>query len=296
MLDLSAFKSQVLCLTVLIKMTLMKKISIIAGLFLVGLTAYFAVSMAMELYNEKQEAEKLTAVASDFSSFCLEEHGIDQSDHSAVLSQLRECVYKNSQYKMDEEFYRHWKDPVSIKTQRVLDFAKGKTDTPPHMECSIRTEILKGLYRTMGYKVKPIVSAQPKENIPDHVLTEVLNPDTGEYELQDPTHNVTYNDAITGERLSSEEVLQRTATQISFCMKAGACNQQDMKLAKQEVPEELMNYLGLFYYKPETGNKDGVLSVNKNRFDPSQKFLVDGEMKTYCEKREKHCHNPIRYF
>lgn len=274
---------------------LTKKRALIALAIITGLVLIIVVTEeALDIYAEKKENKAFAALAPDFISLCLED--TNRSDHSFILGRLRQCVYDNSIHNIDEEFYAHWRAPTSDKLRRIMNFAKGDVMEPPHMECSTRTEVLEELYLFMGYDTKVYNIVRPADDFPGHVLVEVLNPDTNEGELHDPTYNVSYNSLETGKRLNAMEVLETPLHKIAYCENAGNCTQAEMREDDVLVSDKIRDYLGFFYHKPDTGNKDGILAINKSRFDPEQKFEVDGEMMTYCEKREKHCYNPIEFY
>ena len=269
-----------------------KKRALIALAIITGLVLIIVVTEeALDIYAEKKENKAFAALAPDFISLCLED--TNRSDHSFILGRLRQCVYDNSIHNVDEEFYAHWRAPTSDKLRRIMNFAKGDAMEPPHMECSTRTEVLEELYLFMGYDTKKYIVAKPANEFPDHVLVEVLNPDTTKKELHDPTFNVSYNHLGTGKRLSAIDVLQTPIFEIVACSNSGECSRQQMMNDIEPLFMKMQHYYGLFYHKPDTGNKDGILSINKSRFDPEQKFEVDGEMMTYCEKKAKNCQNPI---
>ncbi|MAQ71733.1 MAG: hypothetical protein CL565_06025 [Alphaproteobacteria bacterium] len=264
---------------------------VIVTLVFIGMLA----EAIFDSYEEYKEKVAFSQLAPDFISMCLKD-AEDRGNNDVILGRIRQCVHNNSVHNIDEEFYQHWRAPTSDKLRRILDFANGDMPEPPHMECSTRTEVLEDLYRYMGYQTKVYNVVQAADDFPGHILVEVFNPTTKEGELHDPTYNVSYNNFETGKRLNAIEVLETPLNEIAYCGNAGNCSQEEMREDEALVSDKIRDYFGFFYHKPDTGNEDGILSINKSRFDPEEKFSVKGEQMTYCEKKAKNCQNPIQFY
>src|SRR3546814_13357305 len=106
----------------------------------------------------------------------------------AMADALRRFIIDNSEFRIDEEFYRHWDDPAHLLEHASLH-ALGQGE-PPHTECSTRTQMAKIVLGKLGYVARSIITYDPEENLASHVFLEFLNPETGRWEAKDLLYDV----------------------------------------------------------------------------------------------------------
>lgn len=257
----------------------MKKSLIVFFLVLLG------VGISWYAWTAFQDAARTRALNTAYASIataCLKQN-TDPAAHIADV--LRDCVHDNTVFAMDREFYATWKHP-DVMAQAVLDYMHGARSTKPHFECSTRSGLLIGLLRSQGLTARDVIVVKDELTFPDHVMVEVWDPVSGEWEAQGPTYNNYYIEKKTGERLSVEEMLTLSLDDVVPCFGPGTCGWgliSDEKLKLSNMPA----YLGAMVVKNDAG--DWQLKINPRRFDPHQE--IQGQ--SYCEKREKHCHEPV---
>jgi len=124
------------------------------------------------------------------------------------LDFVREFVYANSIHQIDLEH-----DEYAYNTPRVLSmlFAYYQSEgSPPHLACDTRVYAMEAIVATLGYDKRVIMFFTDEVgNISaGHSVLEVLNPDSGRWEVQDPDYNVIFTDRFAPSyRLSATELL-----------------------------------------------------------------------------------------
>jgi hypothetical protein len=127
---------------------------------------------------------------------------------TAELDFIREFVHVNSIHLIDEEF-----DEYAYNTPRVLSmmFAYFQSEgSAPHLACDTRVYAMEAIVAALDYDKRVIMffSDEVDNFAAGHAVLEVLNPDSGRWEVQDPDYNVYFtrrdNPAY---RLSATELL-----------------------------------------------------------------------------------------
>jgi len=73
---------------------------------------------------------------------------------------------------------------------------------PVHLECSTRANILARILQGMGYRTRTLAIYDTSKNLQAHTLLDVLNPETGKWESQDPFYDVHWKSASGRTRIS----------------------------------------------------------------------------------------------
>lgn len=113
--------------------------------------------------------------------------GVDKVDGNshARIDALMAFVHNNSVHHIDDEFWSDFKNkPRSL--DKMIAFVKGESTAPPHMECSTRSKLLLPLLQKAGYEVRMIDMFKYKPEYNSHVVVEVKNKETGNWEVYDP--------------------------------------------------------------------------------------------------------------
>jgi hypothetical protein len=111
----------------------------------------------------------------------------------------RELVEENSIHRVNDEF-RELRDRKGFAAA-VAARAEGKRDTPVPMECSSRSNLLGAILRAKGYRTRS-VSLFDAESTKSHTVVDVLNPDTGRWESQDPDYGFYWRSRSSQKRVS----------------------------------------------------------------------------------------------
>src|SRR3546814_15749781 len=95
----------------------------------------------------------------------------------AMADALRRFIIDNSEFRIDDEFYRHWDDPAHLLEHASLH-ALGQGE-PPHHECSTRTQMAKIVLGKLGYVARRTLTYAPGATHAPHGFLEFLQPETG---------------------------------------------------------------------------------------------------------------------
>lgn len=94
----------------------------------------------------------------------------------------------------------------------------------------------------------------------NHTFLEVKNPDTNEWEIQDPDYNLIYKDLKTGKRLGVNDIVLKPLPSIVPCQSNDDCT---WDYAGILLSDKYYGAAMVFDWK----NKPPVLVINRNRFD-----------------------------
>lgn len=133
----------------------------------------------------------------------------DQSlSPTGELDYVRQFIHANSIHQIDLEH-----DEYAYNTPRVLSMMFAyyvSQGSPPHLACDTRAYAMEAIIDALGYDQRVIMffSDEVENFTAGHAVLEVLNPDSGRWEVQDPDYNVYYVDqGIPTYRLSAAELL-----------------------------------------------------------------------------------------
>lgn len=244
------------------------------------------------LYKKYQENKKFEDLAAIFIPKCLE--NVNQDDHTAIQSALRDCVNSYSQHKIDEEYFRHSKKP-HFKLGQIVAYMQGEADYPPHMECSTRSRVLQRLYKTLGYETRELIVTKYLPEYNDHVQVEVFDPDQASFIVQDPSHNVSFYNA-SGRPLDAIGILTTPEEHILLCAGRMSCTPEQMIEERASYIDKVAPYFGNIYVIPNYNSDKAYVAINKERFKMDEPLTFRGEIKAYCDVYPKRCRNPVLYY
>ena len=107
--------------------------------------------------------------------------------HQERFDAVRAFLNEHSIHKIDQEF-RALREEKSFTTA-ILAHAAGKRAQPVPMECSTRSNLMGQMLRKLGYKTRTVAIFDSETNH-SHTFLDVLNPDSGQWETQDPDYNI----------------------------------------------------------------------------------------------------------
>lgn len=261
-------------------------IVLIYGLYRLGDKAY-------RLYEKAQITVEMSDKYKSFANQCLGD--INPENHSLVLDTLRDCVHQNSKHSMDDEFYaiarKAGKGVLANRSyaEEVIKYAKGKRDTRPHLECSKRARTLTSLYNALGYKARHIRVSAYAANFPDHVLSEVYNPQTQDWEFQDPSFNVHIKNIKSQKRLSLKELIQTDNSELVPCQFKNNCGWKQYTHDGYFHTNGILNLTGIAFLGSYDDIRRGPLIYNPEKFPIENPISYDDKDYTYCDLRPRHC-------
>ena len=205
------------------------------------------------------------------------------------VDRVRSFINTNSVHEVDDEFYSYWHDLPAV-IGRMVGFASGAA-LPPHMECASRAELMQAVLEQLGFDTRTDVVYAPSDGYPSHTFLGVLNPATGQWQVQDPEFNVFWMRAGTGERASVNDLIAGELGAVVPCIAPGECGWA-VETAEGKRVEKLRDYLGLAaIIDREKGLRP--LLVNVGRFDIDHPHRAGGKEQPFCTYVAKACRQTI---
>ncbi|MGE4312827.1 MAG: hypothetical protein AB7E85_00975 [Pseudobdellovibrionaceae bacterium] len=215
---------------------------------------------------------------------------------SETTTKLMNCVHSHSQHGVNDAFWALRRTGDKGIAERLYSQIKQPEQTLPVMECSMRAKLLAHLLNRLGIKNHHVVITQMGEEergdvFWDHVVVEIINPDTGRLELYDPTYNSYYEDMETDARLNIADVLSLPEERIRICLANEKTCTDERSAAAKKAFKRVWPYFGIAYrdaYR-EPEFLRGPLLLNPERFDIETRFKVGEKVMNFCEKKEDQC-------
>lgn len=124
----------------------------------------------------------------------------------AKMDTLMAFVHNNSVHNIDDEFWDDFRNkPRTL--DKLLAHARGESTEKPHMECSTRSKLLLPLARKAGFEGHMVDMFKYHPEYLSHKVVEVKNPETGLWELYDPTYQIFWKNEKTGGRASIHDLV-----------------------------------------------------------------------------------------
>ena len=238
---------------------------------------FFLVDIFQDARQKSIEKDNLSLLYPQISKSCFQ--SIPES-YGTIPERLRHCVHINTVERVDEEFFRDWKNKVAM-AQGVLDYMEGRRTEKKPFECSTRSGLLIDLLHFNGFKARDVITAKFLPDFDDHVLVEVWDEETAGWELLGPSYDMIFKDK-QGTKLSMLEVVTLGKDNFEPCFQDGRCG-WDLETDEGVKLSDAKDYWGNMVMRDE--NDEWRVIYNPAHFDP-QKPL---EGQSYCQKREKFC-------
>ena len=202
------------------------------------------------------------------------------------IDAARLFVQNNSIHKIDKEFYSYWGN-IPLLMQMIMFNASGSIQDKPHMECSSRTAVLYYLLRAMDIRARAIVAYDRDKIKRTHTFLEAYNPDTKNWEIQDPDTNFYWSYKGTDQRAGIEDLLSLPIEDnFVTCNNDGPCAYTDKK-------DYLISYMNMAAIIDFDAGYNPVV-LNPKRFDINHEFLKKENPMMYCSLfPEGKCHSEI---
>jgi hypothetical protein len=208
------------------------------------------------------------------------------ADFHAKTDAVRIFVNDHSQHKIDAEFYADWNDPYLL-AEKVLAHARGSRPEAAHMECSTRSALMSAAYKQMGYATRRI-DIYDADKLLSHTFLEVMNPETRQWETQDPDYDLTWRKASSSERVSVAEA----AGQLDDIVPCGRA-ECGWSIASREgiKVQGLRRYFDFIVVRSRV--PDRRYTVHTDRADPSKIYDYRSRKGTFCEVMAKNCRDGL---
>ena len=124
-----------------------------------------------------------------------------------ITDAVREYIYKNSDHGEGTWNQAHGNDHIYVMDQ-LYRIASGDTPaTRPQLLCGNRATVMQALLQNLGIRSRTIyLFSRYSGSLMGHVFVEVMNPETGAWEIQDPDYNVAYENT-SGHRLNASQMI-----------------------------------------------------------------------------------------
>ena len=262
-------------------MNIRPKHILVTAIICVAVVAYFGARYGMDKYkdylSDKEYAAKIDTI--DAHMF----YPLKENSHM-TFDRIHAFVRDNSQHKIDDEFRANWSDRMKLADAFIAGL-EGKRSDKPHMECSTRSNLLAALLAKKGYRTRNVVMYSPEENLRNHRIIEVLNPETKHWEAYDVTYDVFYKNIKTGARASAAAV-GAMPDDHQPCNTKGRCG-WNLVADSGEKARALRNYLKIITINdPETNLR---LTLHAPDTVPDRIYKTPNGNGTFCDVFPKNC-------
>ena len=176
-------------------------------------------------------------------------------------------VHDNSTHRSDEDQRRYaFNTPLVI--QMLQDVHSGMTNEKPGLTCGPRALAMKAILNACGITSRLVqVYSSDYESVRGHRLLEVLNPDTGHWEVWDPDYRVVYKSTHDGIRVDITSLVFDSLDQIEPW-------RDDLHGWEQTGMLEIRSHYfqALLFEHMEGGMKDAVIVINSARLNQTKVF------------------------
>lgn len=199
----------------------------------------------------------------------------------------RLLVQNNSIHKIDKEFYSYWGN-IPLLMQLILFNASQTIDDKPHMECASRTAVLYHLLKTMNIRARPVVVYTGNDIQNSHTYLEVYNPQTEQWEIQDPDKNMYWKFRETGARASTKDLMTHPVKETFL-----PCHTPEDCAYNPKNEQKIIALFSLAALIDFEAGRNPLLA-NPDRFDMDHPFLKKENPMAYCTLfPQGACHSEI---
>ncbi len=218
--------------------------------------------------------------------------GVDKAKRfHGKIDTLMAFVHDNSVQSIDDEFWDDFRNkPRTL--DKLIAHAKGESNDLPHMECSTRSKLLLLLVRKAGFEAHMIDLFKYLPEYDSYVVVEVRNPDTGLWEVYDPTYKIHWKREDSNARASIRDLVFTPGFPFSPCLDEIRCGYARAD-AREKIPESVKDFYGLAVIMNDKGQGSIQLN-NPDRFNLDAK--PEGGDKTFCDWGGKRWCPEIREF
>ena len=191
----------------------------------------------------------------------------DKSSATSVIRAVMDFVHDNSDHEMDKEYYSYFGNYLKYY-EMLLAVHRGESDHKVHLSCGPRSLLMIQLLERFNIYGRVIqIYSDNFDDVEGHRLVEVNNPETGNWELWDPDTNLVFTDKKSGKRIG---VMQAISGDIEQVVPVG---DNDKGWDNIRAAQRKKTYFkSVLFESNQTGQRDGTIIINTNRFDLSKTF------------------------
>jgi hypothetical protein len=144
----------------------------------------------------------------------------------------------------------------------------------PGLCCSSRAQAMREIVVSLGIQSRLVhVYSSDYDEVMSHTFLEILNEDTGEWEVHDPDYNIYYIDKRSGQRLPVSRLILVGLQGVVPCNSDSNCGYTKTKAMLLKD-----HYLGAAMYDFRMDGVAPVVIVNTDRFSLSKVFSKNGSI------------------
>ena len=257
--------------------TLKRILAGVAGIAVMGGAVWFAA----DWFREQQRTRQTEAYVQEIVSL------LDlpaTPDFHQRIDKVRIFINDNSIHRIDEAFWAS--RGTEAYAAGVLAHAKGLSTEPVHMECSTRSNLMTRILDALGYDTRIVAIFNSRTNLKSHSFLEVMNPETGRWETQDPDYDLYWQSKNSAERIS-------LADKAEAIEKIEPCGRESCgwhHVSREGIrAEKLLNYLDIISVTAK--RKTLRYALYTSRADLSTMYRKGSKHGTFCQVEAKRCKN-----
>ena len=207
------------------------------------------------------------------------------SDFHQRADKVRAFINDNSDHEIDEEFRANSGNPAAYAAG-VVAYAKRLSPEPVHMECSTRSSLMESILEALGYETRRIAvfDSHHEKNLRSHSFLEVKNPETQQWETQDPDYDIYWRSMNSNNRVSLAEAAENMDA-IEPCGRE-SCGWNHVSREKTNA-DKLKEYLDIIGVIENRGQLRYAMYTS--RADLKRLYTNGSEQGTFCEVSPKRC-------
>ncbi len=204
---------------------------------------------------------KMSQLTESEQSFLIKKFKNQDITVTAMIDQVRQFVYNNSEHK--EPFdQQKWNTDLMIKNMILVH--KNKSKDRPRMTCGPRSRSMMRILRLIGIKSYMVqIYTDNKDTFQSHTFLNVYNEDTKKWEAHDPDYNLIYLDA-TNQRVDVQTLLFSNLEKITPIFNDGKKQVEGWNSTNNLLKDDFFEAVMLW---DAFINGSSLLIVNQNKFD-----------------------------
>ena len=256
--------------------TLKRVLAGVAGIAVIGGAVWFAA----DWFHEQWMTRRTNAYVTDIITML----GLaDTPDFHQQIDKVRIFINDNSIHKMDEAFWASHGNTAAFAAG-VLAHAKRLSTEPVHMECSTRSNLMTRILDALDYETRIVAIFNSRTNLKSHSFLEVMNPETGRWETQDPDYDIYWRSKKSAERISLADMAEAIG-EIEPCGRK-SCGWNHVSREGIRA-EKLIDYLDIISITAK--QKSMRYALYTSRADLSTTYSKGPKQGAFCQVEAKRC-------
>ena len=206
-------------------------------------------------------------------------------DFHQQLDKVRTFINDHSQHKIDTAFWDLVEHPDAFAERLIAHFHDASVE-PVHMECSTPSKLMASILSGAGLETRLVSIYDTNSDLRSHTFLEVINPETKEWETQDPDYDIYWVTKGSNQRVSVVE----TATDIDAVEPCGriACG-WNIRSRERKKTEKLRSYFDIISIKGIS--RPGNYALYTARADITKVFSIGKKRGTFCQIETDRCND-----